>query len=67
MAETALANAIAYYRRIYDADPRNVWHGVNVVALLSRAERDGIAIPNAPNQKRMAEAVVKHVEERWIE
>ena len=67
MAETSLVNAIAYYRRIYDADPRNIWHGVNVVALLGRAERDGIAIPNAPNQKSMAEAVAKYVTERWIE
>ena len=67
MAETALVDAIAYYRKIYDADPRNIWHGINVVALLGRAERDGIAIPNAPNQKRMAEAVAKYVTERWIE
>ena len=67
MAEIALLDSISYYRTIYDADPRSVWHGVNLVALLIRADRDGIAIPNALNHKRMAEAVVKHVEERWTD
>lgn len=41
-ARAALAEAVAAYAKQYKADPRrNTWHGVNLLALLSRARREG--------------------------
>ncbi len=43
-ARAALAQAIDAYRRPYEADPAHaVWHGVNLLALVSRARREGWA------------------------
>ena len=67
MAEGALTDAIACYRRIYDADRSNVWHGVNVVALLRRAKRDGVAVPDAADEKLMARALLTQIEEKWTD
>ena len=67
MAEAALVQSISFYRQVYDIDPSKVWHGVNVVALLRRAKRDGISILDPPDQKLMAEALVTHVEQRWAD
>lgn len=40
----ALGAAIDVYLKFYKADPqRNTWHGVNVLALVSRARREGLA------------------------
>ncbi len=41
-AQEALANAVASYRCPFEEDPRNTWHGVNLVALLTRMRRSGI-------------------------
>ena len=41
-ARRALAAAIGAYRAPYATDPlRNTWHGVNLLALLTRARREG--------------------------
>lgn len=41
-ARQALKEAVAAYLKPYKADPqRNTWHGVNVLALLTRARREG--------------------------
>ena len=41
-ARSALAAAVDAYSKPYKADPqRNTWHGVNLLALLSRARREG--------------------------
>ncbi len=41
-ARSALAAAVDAYGKPYKADPqRNTWHGVNLLALLSRARREG--------------------------
>ena len=43
-ARRALAAAISAYHTPYAADPaRNTWHGVNLLALLTRARREGWA------------------------
>jgi len=38
-----LGQATRDYLRAYQNDPANYWHGINVVALMCRARRDGIA------------------------
>lgn len=43
-AHAALRKAIAAYRQPYEEDPRNTWHGVNLLALLHRARRLGIVV-----------------------
>ena len=49
-AREALKQAIAAYRGPYQQDPRtNTWHGVNLLALLTRARRLGLRI--APDLK----------------
>jgi tetratricopeptide (TPR) repeat protein len=41
-AREALKQAIAAYRKPYEQDPANTWHGVNLVALVTRARRLGL-------------------------
>lgn len=41
-----LAESIEWYYYIYSNAPQEYWHGINVVALAARAERDGIEIAN---------------------
>lgn len=41
--------AIAAYREAYEQDRDRVWHGVNVVALLARADRENIGLADVPD------------------
>lgn len=41
--------AVAAYRGAYEQDRDRVWHGVNVVALLARADREGIGLDDVPD------------------
>jgi hypothetical protein len=43
-ARRALTSAIAAYRVPHEANPANTWHGVNLLALAHRAQRDGLAL-----------------------
>ncbi|UEM01763.1 TRAFs-binding domain-containing protein [Skermanella rosea] len=67
MGESALSQAVTWYNRIYEADAERVWHGVNVVALLRRAERDGIRVPDAPDAAQMAARIRDHIGQCWAE
>ncbi|UEM19105.1 TRAFs-binding domain-containing protein [Skermanella mucosa] len=67
MGESALGQSVAWYNKIYEADAERVWHGVNVVALLCRAERDGIRIPFAPDAAQLAARIRDHIGRRWTE
>ena len=40
-----LHDSLAAYRESYEENPNGYWSGINVVALLSRAEREGVALP----------------------
>ncbi len=44
-----LERAIAAYRDVYAESPQARWHGINAVALLARAARDGIALDGEPD------------------
>ncbi|HEY8609819.1 MAG TPA: serine protease, partial [Roseomonas sp.] len=49
-AREALEQAVAAYRAPFEADPdRNTWHGVNLLALITRARRLGLSM--APDLK----------------
>jgi len=52
-ASRALAAAIEAYRGPFESDPKNTWHGINLLALLSRARREGWA-DGAPDLKTAA-------------
>ena len=58
-AREALKQAIAAYRGPYEQDPRtNTWHGVNLLALLTRARRLGLRIAPDLKPQEIARAVV---------
>ena len=58
-AERDLRAAIDAYLAPYAAEPsRRLWHGVNTIALLARAERDGVSVGRRPEWKPMAEQLV---------
>ncbi|WP_164833147.1 TRAFs-binding domain-containing protein [Sinorhizobium meliloti] len=65
MAEGSLEAAIAAYREVFDSDPTQIWHGVNLVALLARAERDGVNIPDFPRRDSLIEGLRHEIERHW--
>jgi S1-C subfamily serine protease len=65
MAEDALHHSVAAYRRVFDKDTRQIWHGVNLVALLARAERDGISVPDRPDKAALVDGLRREIEGRW--
>src|SRR5262245_51705812 len=57
-AREALKKAIATYRAPYEADHKNTWHGVNLIALLTRARGLGIKVASELNPGAIAKDVV---------
>lgn len=57
-AREALKHAIDSYRRPYEEDTANTWHGVNLVALVSRARRLGMRVAPDLNPRDVAQRVV---------
>jgi hypothetical protein len=57
-AREALKKAIATYRGPYEADHKNTWHGVNLIALLTRARGLGIRVAPELNPGAVAKDVV---------
>ena len=57
-AHGALAAAIAAYRAPYEADAGRTWHGVNLLALVSRARRMGLPIAPEIKPKALARALL---------
>ena len=60
-AAAALTSALDAYRRGYDLPGADRWHGVNLVALLRRAERDGLAL-ESPDTATLAAALAETIE-----
>ena len=55
-----LRKAVKEYWTSYAADPvRNIWHGINVVALLQRALRDQFAVDGYPESTQLATEILK--------
>jgi hypothetical protein len=58
-SQAQLARAVDEYLQAYRANPAaNYWHGINAVALICRARRDGFDLPNAPDPGTIAAAVL---------
>jgi tetratricopeptide (TPR) repeat protein len=57
-AREALKKAIATYRGPYEADHKNTWHAVNLIALLARARGLGIRVAPELNHGAIAKEVV---------
>ncbi len=56
--------AVEAYRQAFDSDHGLIWHGINVVALLGRAARDGIRIPDTSDPTRAAAQLAAEILER---
>ncbi len=61
-ARQALKQAIAAYRKPFEDDTANTWHGVNLVALLANCRRLGLTIPASPKLDDLARQLVKSLE-----
>lgn len=61
-AREALKQAIAVYRAPFEENPANTWHGVNLVALLTRARRLGLRVAPDLQPEALARRVVEQLE-----
>ncbi|MGJ7506616.1 trypsin-like peptidase domain-containing protein [Variovorax sp. GT1P44] len=61
-AQTALVSAIDAYREIYQRDEQKTWHGVNLLALIYRARRMGLAVAPDLQVKPLARKLVATLE-----
>jgi hypothetical protein len=62
-----LERALGEYLSTYRLDPKeNLWHGVNSVALLHRAQRDGLVLPigGLPDPKALATEILATLQEK---
>jgi hypothetical protein len=58
-ARNALRQALAIYRKPFDEDTANTWHGVNLVALLARAGREGVRVGAGLKPDAVARKVIE--------
>ncbi len=57
-------SADAYYRVFREDPSRHAWQGINTVALLKRAERDGVAMYGYPDPDDLAGAILAEIKGR---
>jgi hypothetical protein len=63
LAQRHLARAVEAYHEVYRSDPaRHLWHGINTVALLCRARRDGVALAEPLDAAALAREILACVE-----
>jgi hypothetical protein len=63
--QQSLERALNEYLYVYRIDPKeHLWHGINVVALAARAQRDGISITGLPDPKALAQEIRKTLDEK---
>jgi len=61
-AREALKQAIAVYRKPFEEDPGKTWHGVNLLALLTRARRLGLKIAPDLEPGEVAARVIQQLD-----
>jgi tetratricopeptide (TPR) repeat protein len=61
-AREALKQAIATYRKPFEENPRNTWHGANLIALLSRARGLGLRLAPDLQPRDIAQQVIATLE-----
>lgn len=61
-AREALKQAIAIYRKPFDENPANTWHGVNLLALLTRARRLGLRVAADLKPEEVAQGVIAQLD-----
>lgn len=60
-----LQRAVSTYHEVYRSDPaRHLWHGINTVAVTLRAERDGVALSEAPEARQIAREILERINAR---
>lgn len=60
-----LQRAVNEYLDVYSSQPQeNLWHGINVVALLDRARRDGLNLQGMPDPCVIAGGILRALEEK---
>jgi tetratricopeptide (TPR) repeat protein len=61
-ARQSLKQAIAAYRKPFEENPSNTWHGVNLIALLANSRRLGIPVASGLKPRAIATQVVSSLE-----
>jgi hypothetical protein len=56
-----LIGAVAAYQFAYAGGSDRLWHGINVLALASRADRDGIPVPEPVDASSLAHTILDQV------
>jgi len=57
--------AVRSYLEVYKIDPgKYLWHGINAVALLLRARRDGVVLEGYPDPIEFAQAILNEVKRK---
>src|SRR5947199_3191155 len=60
-----LQRAVDAYHAVYVSDPeKHLWHGINTVALVARARRDGVALAAAPDDGALAREILATLQAR---
>ena len=59
MSQLDLQRAVTNYREVYESAPaKHLWHGINTVALVCRAEHDGVKLSAPPDALRVARQIL---------
>jgi tetratricopeptide (TPR) repeat protein len=67
-AAEVLNRATRFYHEVYTGQPHTyLWHGINAVALMCRAQRDGVALENFGNSQNIATNILNEVKGRDLE
>lgn len=56
-----LRSALKAYYSVYEGDASKVWHGINAVALLCRAERDSLKVGGYSKPSKVAKAILRTI------
>lgn len=60
-----LIGSVEEYMEMYSFNPeKHTWHGINVVALLARAERDELGIEGVRDYKLLAKEILEHLNDK---